>query len=153
LPSTGTLMALEFPAGEGVRIDSGVEAGGAVTPYYDPMIAKLIAHAPTRDQALDRLAAALEQTRVAGPRTNLSFLTALLRAEGFRSGAFDTGFIDRNLEALGAMPRGRDGAAAACGAARLLGRERRRLSAPANGEDDASPWDAMDAFQLTGARK
>jgi 3-methylcrotonyl-CoA carboxylase alpha subunit len=151
LPSTGALVALDFPHRDGIRIDSGVEAGGAVTPYYDPMIAKVIAHAPTRDQALDRLVAALDETRVAGPRTNLSFLAALLRADGFRSGAFDTGFIDRNLEALGAVPHRRDGAAAAFGAARLLARERTRLSTKANGEG-ASPWDAMDAFQLTGAR-
>src|SRR6266571_1302607 len=150
LPSTGRLAALEFPAAEGIRVDAGVVAGGEVTPYYDPMIAKVIAHAATRDQALDRLAAALERTRVAGPRTNLAFLAALLRADDFRRGAFDTGFIDRNLAALGAVPRGRDAGAAAFGAARLLAREQARIAARA--EAGASPWDATDAFQLAGAR-
>ena len=56
---------------DGVRVDTGVEAGGEITPYYDPMIAKMIAHGPTRGEALDRLAAALDETIVAGPRTNL----------------------------------------------------------------------------------
>src|SRR5262249_41067448 len=79
LPSTGRLAALDFPTGEGIRIDTGVAAGSEVTPYYDPMIAKLIAHGKNRAQALDRLTAALEQTRVAGPRTNLAFLAALTR--------------------------------------------------------------------------
>src|SRR4029079_16519161 len=72
LPSTGTLLALQFP--DGVRIDTGVEQGGAITPYYDPMIAKMIAHAPTREAALDKLAAALEHTIAAGPQTNLALL-------------------------------------------------------------------------------
>jgi len=97
LPSTGRLVALEFPTGEGIRIDAGVTAGSEVTPYYDPMIAKLIAHGKDRAEALDRLGAALAHTRVAGPRTNLAFLTALVNAEGFRGEAFDTGLIDRNL--------------------------------------------------------
>ena len=66
LPSTGRIVALELPAD--IRVDSGVEAGGEVTPYYDAMIAKLIAHAPTREAALDRLAAALDRTVIAGPR-------------------------------------------------------------------------------------
>src|SRR5712691_5065920 len=150
LPSTGRLVALEFPAAEGIRVDAGVDAGGEVTPYYDPMIAKVIAHAATRDQALDRLAAALDRTLVAGPRTNLAFLAALLRADDFRRGAFDTGFIDRNLAALGAVPRGRDAGAAAFGAAQLLAREQARIAAKA--EAGASPWGATDAFQLAGAR-
>ena len=69
LPSTGRLVALQFP--DGVRVDTGVEQGSEITPYYDPMIAKMIAHAPTREAALDQLAGALERTIVAGPRTNL----------------------------------------------------------------------------------
>src|SRR5262249_5290668 len=79
LPSTGRLVALDFPSGEDIRVDSGVTAGSEVTPYYDPMIAKVIAHGKDRAQALDRLAAALARTRVAGPRTNLAFLTALAK--------------------------------------------------------------------------
>jgi 3-methylcrotonyl-CoA carboxylase alpha subunit len=151
LPSTGRLVALELPAGEGIRVDAGVAAGSEVTPYYDPMIAKVIAHGRDRGEALDRLAAALARTRVAGPRTNLAFLAALVRADGFRREQFDTGFIDRNLTALGAVPRGFDRAAAAFGVAQLLAREQARIAGRSDG-GGASPWDATDGFQLAGAR-
>jgi 3-methylcrotonyl-CoA carboxylase alpha subunit len=151
LPSTGQLVALRFPQGEGLRIDSGVEAGDAVTPFYDPMIAKVIAHGATRDVALERLADAFDRTVVAGPRSNAGFLAALARAPGFRSGTFDTGFIDAHLGELGATAQGLDRAAVATGAAVLLAREMARL-APADGEAP-SPWDATDAFQLSGERR
>jgi 3-methylcrotonyl-CoA carboxylase alpha subunit len=72
LPSTGKIVALEFP--KDIRVDSGVEAGGEVSPYYDAMIAKLIAHADTREQAIDKLHDALAHTLIAGPRSNLAFL-------------------------------------------------------------------------------
>src|ERR1700735_1031427 len=78
LPSTGKIGAREVPAD--IRVDSGVEAGGEVTPYYDPMIAKLIAHAPTREAALDRLGNALDRTLIAGPRSNVAFFAGLTRA-------------------------------------------------------------------------
>jgi 3-methylcrotonyl-CoA carboxylase alpha subunit len=154
LPSTGKLVAFELPSGEGIRVDTGIEAGGEVTPFYDPMIAKLIAHAPTRNEALDRLAAALDRTIAAGPRTNIAFLATLARAGEFRTGQFDTSFIDRNLEALGAVPPDLDRAAAAAGAARLLARVSERIAARRKDADDAapSPWDASDAFQLSGPR-
>ena len=148
LPSTGRLVALSFPQGEGLRIDSGVEAGDTVTPFYDPMIAKVIAHGATRDAALDILAEALEQTVVAGPRSNAGFLAALARADGFRQSDFDTGFIERNMDALGAVPQGLDRAAAAAGARALVAHEQMR-----NAGDGGSPWDVADGFQLSGARR
>ena len=129
LPSTGRLLALQFPQGEGLRIDTGVEAGSEVTPFYDPMIAKLIAHGKNRDEALDRLALALDETIVVGPRSNAGFLAALCRAAEFRAGNFDTGFIDRHLAALGATPQGLDRAAVAAGAQKLVERERARIAA------------------------
>jgi 3-methylcrotonyl-CoA carboxylase alpha subunit len=150
LPSSGKILALEWPPG--IRIDTGVEAGTEVGPHYDPLIAKLIAKAPTRDEALTRLAAALDRTTVAGPRTNLRFLSALCRAPAFRQGRFDTGFIDRNLAALGAQPQDIDKAAVAFGVSQLLGRMQRPAVVD-DGEDEApSPWDARDAFQLAGFR-
>jgi 3-methylcrotonyl-CoA carboxylase alpha subunit len=154
LPSTGKLVALQFPQGEALRIDAGVEAGDEVTPFYDPMIAKLIAHGKTRAAALDGLAAALDKTVALGPRTNLGFLAALARAGEFRAGNFDTGFIDRNLDALGAAPQSLDRAAAAFGAQTLLQSEHARIAAVVEQEPDAppSPWDAADAFQLSGHR-
>jgi len=155
LPSTGKLIALQFPQGEDLRVDTGVEAGDEVTPFYDPMIAKLIAHAPTRNEALDRLSDALDRTVVIGPRSNAGFLSRLCRAPGFRSGDFDTGFIDRNLVGLKAEPQGLDRVAAALGAQALLAHETRRIAASHLRDQDepASPWDVADGFQMAGARR
>ena len=155
LPSTGKLLALRFPKADGLRVDTGVEEGSEVTPFYDPMIAKLIAHGNSRNEALDRLAGALDNTIVVGPRSNAGFLAALCRADEFRKGDFDTGFIDRNLTALGAAPQGLDRAAAALGTRKLVERESVRIAASFEREPDApaSPWDSGDAFQLSGARR
>jgi 3-methylcrotonyl-CoA carboxylase alpha subunit len=155
LPSTGKLWALEFPEGEGIRIDTGVEAGAEVTPYYDPMIAKVIAHGATRDEALSKLAEALGETIVAGPKTNAAFLKKLCEAEGFRAGQFDTGFIDRNLDALGVGPQPIDVEAVRLGALRLLGHDYMRLKEKllSANLDYQSPWHGTDGFQLNGIRR
>src|SRR5689334_7796472 len=151
LPSTGKIHALALPDGQGVRVDAGVAAGDEVTPFYDPMIAKVIAHGATRETAIDRLAGALDRTMVAGVRNNTGFLAALLRTEAFRAGSHDTGFIEKNLAALAAAPREPDRAAIAAGAARLLARERARIAETA-ADAEPSPWDADDGFQLSGTR-
>ncbi len=143
LPSTGKIVGLKFPAG--IRLESGVEAGGEVTPFYDPMIAKIITHAPDRKTALERMTDALDRTVIAGVRSNLAFLGALCRAPPFRDGMVDTGYIDRNLTELGAEPRGPDYAAAAAGFAYLLARE--GGIAQESAEPD-SPWEVRDGFQL-----
>ena len=155
LPSTGKLWALKFPEGEGIRIDTGVQARDEVTPYYDPMIAKVIAHGATRDEALTRLANALGETIVAGPKTNVAFLKKLCEAEGFRAGRFDTGFIDRDLANLGAVPQPRDDVAASFGACTLVGREIDRLrgSAQRRSGELMSPWSVPDGYQMLGARQ
>jgi 3-methylcrotonyl-CoA carboxylase alpha subunit len=98
LPATGRLSRLRFP--EGVRVETGVREGDAITPWYDPMIAKLVAHGPTREAALDALGRALARTQVAGSTTNLAFLSALVAHEGFRRGEVDTGLIARDLDRL-----------------------------------------------------
>jgi 3-methylcrotonyl-CoA carboxylase alpha subunit len=151
LPSTGTLAALEFPSGDSLRVDTGVEVGGTVSRFYDPMIAKVIAHAPTRAEALKKLAAALDRTVAAGPRTNLAFLAKLLRAKEFGDGAFDTGFIDRNLAALGAAPQPLDKALAASAVAELLRHD--GMTVAFDEQQVPSPWDVRDAFQFGGARE
>ncbi len=97
-PSTGTLTTLSLP--DGLRIDSGVEEGDAVTPYYDPMIAKLIVHAPDRETALARLATALDHVAVEGVQTNRAFLTALARNPEFERMQVHTRWIDARLDAL-----------------------------------------------------
>ena len=154
LPSTGRLVALEWPDEPGVRIDTGVESGAEVTPYYDPMIAKVIAHAPTRTEALDRLARALEQSVVIGPRTNVAFLAALCRAAEFRGGAFDTGFIDRHLDTLVPKAGEADRGAIAAAAQALVEAGRAAIAQRHRGANGAiSPWDIDDAFQFSGRRK
>jgi 3-methylcrotonyl-CoA carboxylase alpha subunit len=152
LPSTGAIVGLELP--DNVRVESGVEAGGEVTPFYDAMIAKLVAHAPSRDAALTRMADALDRTLVAGVRSNVAFLGALCRAPAFRAGKVDTGFIDRNLAALGAVPHASDLAAAALGVARLLAPEDDDASgaSPDEAAELDSPWGARDGFELGGNR-
>ncbi len=146
LPSTGKLWALHLPEGEGIRVDAGVEEGGEVTPFYDPMIAKIIATGSTREQALARLAQALGDTVVAGPKTNVAFLKNLCEAEGFRSGAFDTGFIERHADALGAAARPVDMGAVAAGAMLLL-QDRTSNTPPRGWRDD--PWAQADGFALS----
>ncbi|MEG8044603.1 biotin carboxylase N-terminal domain-containing protein [Sphingomonas sp. LR59] len=98
LPSTGPLDRLRFP--DGVRIDSGVEEGGEVTPYYDPMIAKLIVHGATRGEAAGKLAAAAGGTQVWPVRTNAAFLARAAAHPDFVAGRVDTGFIERHADAL-----------------------------------------------------
>jgi len=99
LPATGTLHHLHLPE-ELARIDSGVRSGDEITPYYDPMIAKVIVGGKDRASALARLLAALEATEVAGSVTNAGFLASLCRHEGFARGDVDTGLIDRDLDSL-----------------------------------------------------
>ncbi len=105
LPATGRLAHLRFPEAAAftraaVRIDAGVRQGDEISPWYDPMIAKVIVHGPTRALALNMLRAALEGCQVTGAVTNLEFLGALARHEGFGRGEVDTGLIARDLDAL-----------------------------------------------------
>ncbi|MBM1687909.1 acetyl/propionyl/methylcrotonyl-CoA carboxylase subunit alpha [Sulfitobacter geojensis] len=102
LPATGTLTHLAFTPQ--TRADSGVRAGDTISPFYDPMIAKVIVHGPTRDVALARLRAALSGCQVGGTVTNLAFLGALAGHEGFSKGDVDTGLIARDIDALTSVP-------------------------------------------------
>ena len=98
LPATGRLAHLRFPAH--ARIETGIRPGDTISPWYDPMIAKIVTHGATRAIALRELEAALVDTEVAGSVTNVDFLIALTRHEGFGRGEVDTGLIARDLEAL-----------------------------------------------------
>jgi len=95
LPQVGTAVRVRWPDGPFVRVDAGVESGDPVSVYYDPMLAKVIAHGPTREAALQRLLGALDDTRVHGVVTNLPFLRALLRTPEMRTSAYDTEWIER----------------------------------------------------------
>jgi 3-methylcrotonyl-CoA carboxylase alpha subunit len=101
MPSVGSIKTWRTPAeGDGLRIDAGYRSGDAVSPYYDAMLAKVIAWAPTRDVAIDKLNRALEETDVRGIVTNIPFLSALVTHPKVRSNAIDTGFIERELKSL-----------------------------------------------------
>jgi acetyl-CoA/propionyl-CoA carboxylase biotin carboxyl carrier protein len=100
LPSAGTVLRLREPAGEGVRVDSGLLTGTQVGTAYDPMLAKIIAHGPDRPTALRRLRAALSGTTVLGVDTNTGFLRRLLAHPAVECGDLDTGLIDRDAAAL-----------------------------------------------------
>src|SRR6185437_6726598 len=86
-------------AGAGVRTDHGIASGVAISPYYDPMIAKIIAHGATREEARRRLVAALEDTAALGIETNRRFLIDLLTHPAFAAGTISTGFIERHFSA------------------------------------------------------
>jgi 3-methylcrotonyl-CoA carboxylase alpha subunit len=153
LPSSGRIhvMTLKGEEGlDGVRVDTGVAAGDSVTPFYDPMIAKVIAHAPTRAEALAALMKELDDAVVIGPKTNLAFLRALLRSPEFTAGSIGAGFIDANLKRLGAEPHPPDRKAVHA-AARLLFDKRDAGKASPLAPFD--PWRVADSFELTGERR
>jgi 3-methylcrotonyl-CoA carboxylase alpha subunit len=152
LPSTGKLWALRLPVeGNGVRVDAGVVEGGSVTPHYDPMIAKVIAHGATRDEALDRLSTALTQTIVAGPKSNVAFLKALANHPDFRAGKLDTSLIEREKVALGAVEQQVDAEALQAAAQMLFEQEQARLKhvAEQNGGSAHDAWNKLDSFAFS----
>ncbi len=95
LPSPGTVTGYEEPAGEGVRVDSGIEAKGVVSPFYDPLIAKLITFGDTRDIAIERMLRALRNYRIEGIKSNIPFLLDAIDSSLFRNGGYDTHFIEK----------------------------------------------------------
>ncbi|WP_292447920.1 biotin carboxylase N-terminal domain-containing protein, partial [Mesorhizobium sp.] len=117
LPATGTLYHLKFPdtppEDAAMRIETGVRAGDAISPFYDPMIAKLVVHARDRTTALGALRKALARTEVAGSTVNTAFLAALAADADFAAGDIDTGLIGRHQDALVAVPPPSDEAIAA----------------------------------------
>jgi 3-methylcrotonyl-CoA carboxylase alpha subunit len=141
LPSTGRLD--HFVLGRGVRIDSGVEEGDRISPYYDPMVAKLIARGATREAAIDRLVETLEQVEVWPVRTNAAFLARAADDPDFRAGEVDTSFIPARIDRLvpdTAPPAGVWNLAATALLASDFG---------AGGESD--PWAALQGFRLNAA--
>jgi acetyl-CoA carboxylase biotin carboxylase subunit len=95
LPSPGLITEWAEPSGPGVRVDAGYEAGNEVTPFYDPLLAKLCVHGASRDEALQRARAAVADFRVRGPKTNLPFHAELLDSDEFTSGCYDTSVVAR----------------------------------------------------------
>jgi len=143
LPSTGALTRFEAPSE--TRVDSSVEQGDVVSPYYDPMIAKLISHAPSREAAVANLAQACRAVRVWPVKTNAWFLGRCLTDDEFVVGGVDTSFVDVKLTKLAAPPEPTPGAAAAVAAVLALKDLVRSL--PGAGE----PWTrGLFGFRLNG---
>ena len=151
LPQTGTLYGLRFPPPEIARVDTGVRQGDIVTPFYDPMIAKIIAWGEDRSAAVNRLRRALADTAISGVVTNLGFLGRVAANSEFAAGEIDTGFIERHraslIPARGPAP---DTALAAAALSRLLTREAAADAAPARSGDPFSPWARVDGWRLNG---
>jgi 3-methylcrotonyl-CoA carboxylase alpha subunit len=147
LPASGTIRAWREPAGEGIRIDAGFRAGDDITPYYDALLAKLIAWGADRPQALRRIGEALDAFEIGGVTTNLAFLKALLTHPQVIRDDIDTGFIERELSTLtrSAPALAVLDVAAACAA--VLLREQGEQVASEN-----SPWDRADGWTLAGRR-
>ena len=95
LPDTGKLVMYQPPKGPGVRVDDGYEQGQDIPIFYDPLIAKLVVHAPTRDEAIERLCRAIDEYHIQGIQTTLPFGKWAVQTEPFRSGNFDTKFIEK----------------------------------------------------------
>ncbi len=140
LPATGTLHHLKFPDTDGsaFRVETGVRAGDAISPFYDPMIAKLVVHGVNRTASLDRLVHALRHTEIAGSTTNLGFLAALALDADFAAGDVDTGLIGRKQDALTASvaPDNRTIATAALAAAENRPR----------GDSSDDPWASLAGY-------
>ena len=135
LPCTGGLAYVRFPA-DGIRVETGIESGSVVTPYYDPMLAKLIAYAETRDEALDKLDRALDETSIFGITTNQAFLKHLLGLPATRSATFYTRLIDEQIDQLVDKVKDLDTEALALGAYFWMIRQRQPAA--------SGPWQSRD---------
>jgi len=144
-PSAGPILALREPAGPGVRVDSGIAAGGVVPVEYDPLLGKISAWGEGRAMAIARLAAALRDTAVLGPTTNLAFLQDVLAHPAFRRGETHTGFLPEHFATW--RPGGEEAVAALAAALALArpatpaGDARGRAAAP-------TPWETLGAWRL-----
>lgn len=149
LPSTGTLHHLRLPANTAhVRVDAGVEQGDAITPFYDPMIAKLIVWDVDRDAALRRMQKALAECEVVGVTTNAAFLRRLVMTDSFTQAKLDTALIEREQAAL--APNDGDSDPALWALAAIAGAATSE-AASRDARDPHSPWQAQDGWRLGAA--
>jgi len=147
LPSTGRLVHVAFP--EGARVDTGVETGAEISPWYDPMIAKLIVHGPDRPSALAKMISSLSRTEIAGVATNVEFLRRICESTAFAAAELDTGLIERHraelLPARGAVPAE---VLAAAALAELDHEEAVARERAVRSGDPHSPWHSVDGWRL-----
>ena len=142
MPSTGQITHSILPTGPGVRIDTGVYPGFEITPFYDPMIAKLIVWGETRGQAILRLRRALEEYRIVGVRTNIPFHQTLMDSHRFMGGQFDTRFVEERFSMDDAIESRATNAEIAAILATLVAHHQSELSAQRvrRNERDTSNW-------------
>ena len=145
LPQAGTLLALDLPHGPGIRVDSGVREGVAVSTHYDSLLAKIVAHGDSREAARRRLVAALRESTALGVATNRAFLIRVLESEAFRSGETYTHTIEASPWPPETVPP-----AVHAYASSLMA----TAAAAPDGVRDrgAGPWDSMGAFRIGGPR-
>jgi len=156
LPSVGCLKYLQLPEhvaftqGD-VRVDAGVRPGDDISPYYDPMIAKLIVWGATRDQARNRMQQALAQTQIVGVHTNVDFLSRLMADEAFVQADLDTGLIERRRDSLLPAPSPASQEVLASAVAALLFEEANSLARGAPFvQERKDPWSIHDGWRLNG---
>ena len=143
LPQAGRILLYRQPERPGIRVDAGVAEGSEVSVHYDPMIAKVIAHAETRDAAIDRLRAALSEFRILGLPTNIPFLLAVLDSQAFRSGTVHTAYLDDEGSGL-ASPQPLPAAALAAAVAHL---ETARPNAADGPPPRHDPWTSLPGWR------
>ncbi|MFH1278777.1 MAG: acetyl-CoA carboxylase biotin carboxylase subunit [Candidatus Eisenbacteria bacterium] len=148
LPSAGTILFSREPSGPGVRVDSGIQSGYTVPIHYDPILSKVIVHAETRDEAIERMKGALADYPILGIKTMVPFLLAVLDHPEFRAGNTYTDFIERHLGdwSLGDPPP-EDLEAALVAAALETGRPRGR-GAEGEGRSLPTPWDTLGRWEI-----
>ena len=145
LPSSGRVELLRVPAGPGVRWDAGIQEGDDISLHYDPMLAKLVVHGPTRDQAIERMLRALGELRIVGVETSAPFLRRVLDEADFRAGRIDIRYLELHEELLDPEPEEESLRAVAVAAALLAEESRERRSLRRIGEDGpgTSRWRDM----------
>ena len=144
LPSTGTISYLHLPSGPGVRWDGGVEVGSEIGLFYDPMLAKLIVHAPTRDAAVDRMHRALLELTIEGVESSRDFHLRVMEDAEFRAGAIDIQWLERRLDSLLSVHPPQDTTRKAALVAALIADRDRR--APKRATPASSPATVSDAW-------
>ncbi|HEX6536261.1 MAG TPA: acetyl-CoA carboxylase biotin carboxylase subunit [Gemmatimonadaceae bacterium] len=155
LPSTGRISYLRLPGGPGIRWDGGIGVGSEIGLYYDPMLAKLIVWAPTRDRAIARMHRALLELTVEGVETSRDFHLRVMEDDEFRRGAIGIQWLERRLASLTSVPAPADGVEAAVIAAALLAdRDRsRRALPPSNGAGAPAANGSLDPWRLAALRE
>jgi acetyl-CoA carboxylase biotin carboxylase subunit len=150
LPQAGPLLLYREPQGPGIRVDSGVEEGSTITVYYDPLVAKLIVYADTRELAIARMQRALEAFPVLGVRTNIPYLLGVIGHEEFRAGTYDTTWLDRQTAGVLAAIRMVDVPAEAVAVAGSAWNARLRPAVAQQPAGAPDPWVTLGGWRPGG---